>query len=1281
MKNLPNVLIVDDSEENIFFLESVIKKIKVNLIKAFSGLEALEKSKDLELALAIIDVRMPEMNGYELAMRLNEIRQENKVPIIFLTASHVTEVQVFKGYGYGAVDYLVKPVNNNILLCKINVFLDLSMQKQTIARDAALLKKSADELIKANEALVKSEKKYRSYIDNAPDGVFVTDEKGKYIEVNEAACAITGYSKDELLNMSVSDILPDESVEDGLAHFRADGTIGKSKADLLFKHKNRKTRWWAVEAVKLSETRYLGFTKDITLRIEMEEAIRRHQFELESQNDELSIAIVEAKVASEKYAELYNFAPSGYFTLSTDYKILDLNLGGAHLLGKERSRIIDSHFGLFVSIDTLPVFHAFLLDVFKKDSKEFCEVMLETGGIQRKWVHMEGVTIGNGAQCLLNVVDITDRKNAEERLKQTSTRLALATRAGGVGVWELDFFNNKMTWDDRMFELYGIDEKDFTRNIEAWYACIHPDDLIRCNAEIEMAKCGEKEFDTEFRVCHTNGSVHNIRAMAIILHDSSGSPQKAIGTNWDITKQKQLEDKLKSSEVNFRTFFETMGDMIMVGNSQGEVFYVNTSLCHKLGYKTEDFQRMNLLEMIQAERRIEAEQIFIEMSTGKRNSCNLPLVRKDGSLVPVEIRVWYGKWDGKDCIFGIAKDLTSEQEALLKFNKIFYGNPALMAMSTFPEAVFTDVNDAYITKTGYTREELIGKISGDLNLSLQPEKQKIAFKELEKKGFIHNLELTIKTKSGATLDGLFSGEIVENQGKKFFLSVMVDITARKKAEEALRKSESNLAEAQRIAHMGSWEWDMISGTVIWSEEMYRLFDMERKNKVIKPESIIKNLHPDDVGIFSESMKSNLSDGKSTSLEYRVVHKDGSIHHLFAEGRVEFDDDGKPIRSIGTVQDITERKIAEQQMKIGEEKYKTMLNASPDGILLVDMNGIVTEASEIGLELLGAESRNDLVSKDIFRFIPSDEKYTLKEIINRTMNEGLAQNVGMQIRKRNRTLFAGETSVTLIQNPDGTPSSFMIIIRDISQRKKMETKQMHADRMANLGEMASGIAHEINQPLNIISMVMDKILFESVKADSIDLEFLKNKSNKIFDNITRIRNIIDHIRAFSRSHDDFVLTAFDINASIESATSMISEQFKHLGISLLIQLDNKIPSICGNTYKFEQVIINLLVNAKDAVLEKKGKQDADFEMVVGIKSYKENQILVVEVTDNGIGIGNEDINNVILPFYTTKDEGKGTGLGLSICYQIIKEMGGNIEIISDYSHGTTIKLLLDITEKK
>ena len=435
------------------------------------------------------------------------------------------------------------------------------------------------------------------------------------------------------------------------------------------------------------------------------------------------------------------------------------------------------------------------------------------------------------------------------------------------------------------------------------------------------------------------------------------------------------------------------------------------------------------------------------------------------------------------------------------------------------------------------------------------------------------------------------------------------------------------------------------------------------------------IHPDDRSMVLENYQRRVAnDAVLSRYAFRVVTREGIVKWAEINAAL-FAWQSKPA-TLNFLTDITERKQAELAMKESEEKYRTILNASPDGIFLTDLKGIITEVSEIGLELFGAETKEDLVGEDIFRFVPSDEKNTLKEIIEKTMNEGLAQNIGIKIKRKNQSVFDGETSATLIQGPDGTSIAFMIIIRDISQRKRLETIQIHADRMASLGEMASGIAHEINQPLNIISMVVDKILFESSKTESIDLNFLKTKADKIFENIIRIRNIIDHIRTFSRSQDDYVLIAFNLNSSIENAASMLAEQFKHLGIKLDLKLDKQIPQLLGNTYKFEQVILNLLGNAKDAVIEKKSKQEESFKMRVGIRSYQENHSIIVEVTDNGIGISNDDFHNVMLPFYTTKDAGKGTGLGLSICYQIIKEMDGTIDITSDELNGTKIIITLD-----
>ena len=179
----------------------------------------------------------------------------------------------------------------------------------------------------------------------------------------------------------------------------------------------------------------------------------------------------------------------------------------------------------------------------------------------------------------------------------------------------------------------------------------------------------------------------------------------------------------------------------------------------------------------------------------------------------------------------------------------------------------------------------------------------------------------------------------------------------------------------------------------------------------------------------------------------------------------------------------------------------------------------------------------------------------------------------------------------------------------------------------------------------------------------------------------MRNIIDHVRTFSRDYDDSIPTAFNINESITNALSMIGEQFKHKGIQLDVNLNWKIGNPIGNTYKFEQVIQNLLSNAKDAMEEKKRKLNIDFSKKIEIKSYQYLKTIYVEVKDNGIGILPEEIDHIMLPFYTTKKVGEGTGLGLSISFGIIREMEGNIEVQSKIAEGTMIRVILPCRDGK
>jgi len=358
----------------------------------------------------------------------------------------------------------------------------------------------------------------------------------------------------------------------------------------------------------------------------------------------------------------------------------------------------------------------------------------------------------------------------------------------------------------------------------------------------------------------------------------------------------------------------------------------------------------------------------------------------------------------------------------------------------------------------------------------------------------------------------------------------------------------------------------------------------------------------------------------------------------------------------------------------------LLTLSPEGIVIMNMDGTIREASIIALQVLGIDQAEKLSGTSFLDFLPDNEQEHFTELLKKTRQEELSQNMEFRVIRASGAQFISEISTTFIMDSGGNPSALMAIIRDISQRRVAEQQKIQTERMASLGEMATGIAHEINQPLNTISLGLDNLLSEIARHPDMDSAYFNDKSKKVFDSVERISYIIDHIRTFSRGQDDLIRISFHINDSIRNGVSMISEQFRQKGIRLELLLDDHIDSLVGNTYQFEQVILNLLSNARDAIDEKRKIFGEDFTKEIRIRSYQQERTIYAEVTDTGIGMTPESMYLVMFPFYTTKGSGKGTGLGLSISLGIIKELNGTIEVDSQYAQGTTIRIVVPVDQK-
>jgi histidine kinase len=284
-----------------------------------------------------------------------------------------------------------------------------------------------------------------------------------------------------------------------------------------------------------------------------------------------------------------------------------------------------------------------------------------------------------------------------------------------------------------------------------------------------------------------------------------------------------------------------------------------------------------------------------------------------------------------------------------------------------------------------------------------------------------------------------------------------------------------------------------------------------------------------------------------------------------------------------------------------------------------------------------------------------------------------------LSKSGKTLF-----VNIRISPSAYPGKRVLLVStsDITKRLEAEQQLIQASKMATLGEMATGIAHELNQPLSVIKTSSSFFIRKIDRREPIVEDVLFKVLHKIDSNVDRASRIINHMRQFARKSEmDF--EKVQLNEVLENAFEIFSQQLKLRGIEVIWQIEKKLPKINADPSRLEQVFINLLINARDAIQARSGLQKAagDDAKKIILTTRCKGPNIVCEVCDTGIGIEPAMVNKVFEPFFTTKEVGKGTGLGLSISYGIVKDCGGTIRITPHKPEGTCFILTFPVPGKK
>jgi PAS domain S-box-containing protein len=250
-------------------------------------------------------------------------------------------------------------------------------------------------------------------------------------------------------------------------------------------------------------------------------------------------------------------------------------------------------------------------------------------------------------------------------------------------------------------------------------------------------------------------------------------------------------------------------------------------------------------------------------------------------------------------------------------------------------------------------------------------------------------------------------------------------------------------------------------------------------------------------------------------------------------------------------------------------------------------------------------------------------------------------------------------ISLVKTREKLYSSNRMLNKSLHEIEEKQQMLIQKSRLESLGELSAGLAHEINQPLSVISLVMENIIYKFEKK-AVSEDYMVSKFNTITQNINKIRELIDHVRLFSRDQGSIMFERVDVNQVILRALSMVESQMKDNQITLFTELNEDLGNTVGNPSRFEQVMLNLLSNARDALVEKEKKSKTGIRSKeIRISTSMEKDQIFVRVWDSGAGISSLNIDKIFNPFFTTKTEGRGTGLGLPIVYGIITEMKGKI----------------------
>jgi len=503
------------------------------------------------------------------------------------------------------------------------------------------------------------------------------------------------------------------------------------------------------------------------------------------------------------------------------------------------------------------------------------------------------------------------------------------------------------------------------------------------------------------------------------------------------------------------------------------------------------------------------------------------------------------------------------------------------------------------------------------------------------------------------------------------------------AQEKLQRSEAYLAAAQKLTHTGSWVWDPGSQMVLYcSEEMFRIFGLDPRESSPTREKFRQQIHPEDRDLVRKRFEKALCEGIDSFAEYRVLLPDGAVRYINASGHPVLDQDGEPIEFVGTAVDVTERK----QTELERRHLASLVEQAGDLMAIADLSGgTPIYLNKAGLRMVGFDSWEEARTRRGIHYMYPEDRQFVNDVLWPTVLEKGCWSGEMRFRH----FKTGEPIPVLysafrIDDPEtGQPVNVGNVCRDITERKRAEAEALekdgryremqmelaHANRVATVGQLTASIAHEVNQPV-AATVTNAQAALRWLRAGVSNLEEVQKALTRIIKDGDRAGEVINRIRALINKAPPR-RDRLGINGVILEIIELTRGEAGKNGISVLTELADQLPVVGADRVQLQQVLLNLIVNAIEAM---GATDEGPRELLISTGEIESSGVMVA-VRDSGPGLESAMLTRIFDSFYTTKQT--GLGLGLSICRSIIEAHGGRLWASANQRRGATFQFTLPV----